>query len=65
MMVPEERTIVRGTCDREYMIGNWIECMPSLTDCNLSTDNDYSICLTSDMGKNGKSASSIALISAV
>ena len=36
--------------------------MPSLTNCNLSTDNDYLICSTSDTGQNGKSVSSIALI---
>ena len=40
--------------------------MPSLKNCNFSTDDDdYLICSTSDMGQNEKSTSSIALISAV
>ena len=63
--MPEEKTIVRGTTGREHKIGSSTEYMPSLTDCNLSTDEDHSICSTSDTGRNGKSVSSIVLIYAV
>ena len=64
MMVPEEIIIVHGTCVREDKIGNWIEYMRLLTNCNVPTGHVYSIFSTSDRGQNGKSASSIELISA-
>ena len=63
--MPEERTIVHGMCGRENKIGSWIKYMSSLINCNLSTDEEYSICPTSDTGQNGKSTSSVGLISAV
>ena len=63
-MVSEEITIVRGIpCVREHKIVRWIKYMPSLTDCNLSTNADNSICSTSKTGKNGTSASSVASVS--
>ena len=64
MMVPEERTIVHGTCGREHGIGSWITYMPLLTNCNLSMDHDYLMCSTGHRGWIGKSASFIGLISA-
>ena len=63
--MPKDITIVRGiTCGRKHKIGRWIKYMPSLTYCSMPTNDDISICSTSDTGKNCHSVNSVALVHA-